>query len=56
MEECRQEAMGHLKAAREEPEPSESESIKKGYKDDEGEPAGMTSPAQRLWQVTSHGR
>ena len=45
IEECRQEAMEHMKVAVWETEPSKGESIEMGDKDDKGEPAGTTSLA-----------
>ena len=38
---------GKFKGSKEEPEPSGNESIEKGHKNDEGEPAAAASPAHQ---------
>ena len=50
MEECKQEALVYLKAAWEEPEPSEGESIEESNRDNEGQPGGITSPVHHSFE------
>ena len=47
--------MEYLKAAGKESEPSEGESIEEGDKDNEGEPAGITSPAHQNFEEALYG-
>ena len=55
MGECRLEAMEHLKAAREEPEPLEGETFEEADKDEEEEPTWTTSPGDQSFKETLHG-
>ena len=55
MEVCREKAMEHLKAAGEEPKSTEGDFIEEGDKDNEGESAGTTSPAHKIFEEALYG-